>query len=295
VENDVSTEGQSLRKFSPKDHTDGRAVEAHRRRTLVKVLRLAAAIVVSGFLIGALASALGAFLANVDLSAVVDIQKAVGPLGDKVLGPLGTVLLALIYLFHDFLPDRQTVAISAPPSREEPEPRVAAAPKFELKSFAPKTEPETFGVQDAVRSMISREPGGAEYSAERFFITDSTGNRRGVIGASDDGSPMLALLASDGNAGFVVSELQGAPTMGFYDSNGYLRAQLSLEAGTPRLTLRDEDGRERAGLSIHADGSPYFFIADRNQTVRLSFERQAGAKREPTILDRLEDRQELPL
>lgn len=111
-------------------------------------------------------------------------------------------------------------------------------------------------------------------------LTDSKGNIRASMGASDDGPVVFRLfnkegktaISIDSDGGITVMNAEGKPKVtvglvdkdngiGVYDSKGNLRADITTGPDEPIVTLRDGDGKVR-GLFYLDNNEPYVAMTD---------------------------------
>lgn len=116
--------------------------------------------------------------------------------------------------------------------------------------------------------------------ARTIELTDSKGNVRASMGASDDGPVVFRLFNKDGktavevnsDGGLTIMNAEGKPkiTVGqmgddaglaVYDSTGNVRIDIAMGAEEPMISLHDSEGNVR-GLFYLDKGEPYMAMTD---------------------------------
>lgn len=107
-------------------------------------------------------------------------------------------------------------------------------------------------------------PRSRTLEAEGFFLRDTGGKVRAVLGILADGSPGLALHDADGTPRIGLTVTARGPHVVLYDEDGRARAGLTVGAdGSAALGLYDRDGRGRTGLTVLPGGASALALADR--------------------------------
>jgi hypothetical protein len=84
--------------------------------------------------------------------------------------------------------------------------------------------------------------------ADKFFLKDTSGRARAVLGVTDYG-----------------------PCLNFYDASGAVRASMGLFGEAPFLTVSDKEGASKVELTDLADG-PHVVLYDANHQLRAIFD-----------------------
>jgi len=113
--------------------------------------------------------------------------------------------------------------------------------------------------------------------AKEFYLVDTEGDLRAVLGVHDDGNPHLTLWNATGEMRAWLSCPFGDPSLTLWDAAGEMRAALGLVEGKPSLGLRDAAGETRAAVGstfavdkrtgtaqTHPESTVTLFNADRD-------------------------------
>lgn len=108
--------------------------------------------------------------------------------------------------------------------------------------------------------------------AERFELVDKTGQLRGGMITSEDGTASIALSDRNGRPMIIAGvEKDGRnATFSISDDSGRERIVLKMsEDGIPLAILRGNDGKNRLRVSLSGTGSPQILLGDKEEKERL--------------------------
>lgn len=104
---------------------------------------------------------------------------------------------------------------------------------------------------------------GTEIKAHRYYVIDSRGTERAMLGINNDGSSGLSLLDNRGRLlAAIGSDPDGISTLAMYDSRGEMRAMMGVGQEGSMLAFHDENGISRASLEVQPDGVPLLHMKD---------------------------------
>jgi hypothetical protein len=233
----------------------------------IKTGRWIVAAVVAALLLGATVSGAIAFLSE-------NAQKAtLVLLFQKFLQPLGSALVAALYLWRDFLKEQSEPAARAE-ALSQAVAQSAASPQINVQAFFPS--PPTSSalsfdkgeLADAI-DLLMREKGDLKtgvVTAQRLVLADSDGKPRLVFGTNSKAEPGLFMLDQQGRRRvlLVLSEDKEAltPELSFYDEEGAMRFSLGLSDGFPTLDFRAANGKLTSSFRDTSLGAAVVFVGE---------------------------------
>jgi hypothetical protein len=169
----------------------------------------------------------------------------------KILEALGTMAVAMLYLWREYLRDDAAAAAACTAHSVAQPATPQIVQNIYPPSASPVREPDPHEIEEAVRKIVEAagqiETGVVK--ARRMVITDEQGRERIALGVDP----------------------AGAPSIGLRDERGVLRATLNLlENGQATLQLLDGEQRRRASLAVRRDGFGELALLDRAGAIRAA-------------------------
>lgn len=104
---------------------------------------------------------------------------------------------------------------------------------------------------------------GTEIRARRYYVVDSHGTERALLGINDDGSTGLSLLDKHEHIlAAIGSDPDGTSVLSMYDSRGKMRTMMGVGPTGSALSMHDANGVSRVSLEVQNDGVPLLHMKD---------------------------------
>ncbi len=192
----------------------------------MRVVKWAVASLVFFFLLGAtIAGSLVILAGGLDKATAVDLFQ-------RFLQPLGTALVAGLYLWRDFLPDKKSTNSEARSKAKSEAMAQSAGSVVNINNVlppAPSLAASKEDLKEAVDKII-KEKGDLStgvVTAQRFILVDVQGRQRATLGIDPGLGPVFELT----------------------DDRGRRRLSLGIDKESePELLMYDKDGIPKLGL-----------------------------------------------